>query len=285
MSMQHIFSRGTRQRHAIGHIVNPAVVARDSDLFIAQPITFESMRVARNYARKWVKTTLYATQFRDEDRIPLPGCFKRTLDLERSVCNLKRFNVERKLPLIKDVLGSLYNASDADYLIYTNADIALQPYFYVTVCRLVEQGYDAFVINRRSIPTDYTGVDEIPLMYAEIGNRHTGFDCFVFHRKYYEGMLLGDICIGTTKIGVTLIANLICMADKFKLFEDLHLTFHLGELREWQDERFADYVEHNEKQAWAILNELRNAYTQRFDNSPLCMKHFNMLKEKNLPSA
>ena len=33
------------------------------------------------------------------------------------------FQKEIKLPLIHDILERLYNASDADYLIYTNVDI------------------------------------------------------------------------------------------------------------------------------------------------------------------
>ncbi len=62
-----------------------------------------------------------------------------------------RFAVPRKLPLIKDILGRLYDASDAEYFIYTNVNIGLMPNFYVAVNAIIESGYDAFVINRRTI--------------------------------------------------------------------------------------------------------------------------------------
>ena len=264
----------------IAHIIHPVIVGNSSDLIIAQPITFETMRIAREFSIGTADVRLYALQYHDEDRIPLPECFTRVPDLKRSIHDVKNFKHRRKLALIKDILDALYEACDADYLIYTNVDIALQPYFYRTVSNIINQGYDAFVINRRSIPDCYSTIDEIPLMYAETGEKHPGFDCFVFHRTLHDELNLGKICIGTTKIGVTLIANLICKAKKFNLFENSHLTFHIGVVREWQDERFNDYVEHNEREALRILTELKETYCRRFENSPLCMKHFNMLTKK-----
>jgi hypothetical protein len=266
--------------NSIAHIIHPVVVKPPSDLIIAQPVTFETMRIAREFAQGTVDVALLATQYHDEDRLPLPGCFTRIPDLKRSVADIKDFKKKKKLALIKDLLDTLYENSQADYLIYTNVDISPQPYFYQAVSDIIDRGHDAFVINRRSIPAAYSRLDEIPLMYAEVGKKHPGFDCFVFHRKLYKNLMLGDICIGTTKIGVTVITNLICRADNFKLFEDLHLTFHIGEVREWQEQRFNEYVEHNERQALTILSQLKKSHRHRFDNSPICQKHYNMLTEK-----
>ncbi len=39
----------------LAHIINPVAVQGSSDLFIAQPITFETMKVARNFAIKKYK--------------------------------------------------------------------------------------------------------------------------------------------------------------------------------------------------------------------------------------
>lgn len=265
----------------IAHITHPVKVGESSDLNIAQPITFESMRIAHEFAKETVDVRLHALQYHDEARIPLPQVFNRVPDLTRSIGDVKAFKQPRKLALIKDILDALYEADDADYLIYTNVDIALQPYFYQTAADIINQGYEAFVINRRSISNRFTSIDELPLMYAEIGKIHPGFDCFVIHRDLYKKLDLGRICIGTTKIGVTLITNLICKAKKFRLFENSHLTFHVGVAREWQDDRFKEYVEHNERDAFRILSELKKSYRQRFENSPLCMKHYNMLAEKH----
>ena len=265
---------------SIAHIIHPVIVKPPSDLIIAQPITFETMRIAREFAEGKAEVTLLATQYADEERIPLPGCFTRVPDLTRSVADTKEFKEKRKLAMIKDLLDLVYEHSRADYLVYTNVDIALQPYFYTVVADIIRQGYDAFVINRRSIPATYTRPEEIPLMWAETGTKHPGFDCFVFHRNHYKNLVLGEICIGTTKIGVTIITNLICRAENFKLFEDLHLTFHIGEVREWEARRFNEYVEHNEKQALAILTGLKTSHPHRFDTSPICQKHYNMLTQK-----
>ena len=264
----------------IAHIIHPVVVNPSSDLVVAQPITFETMRIAREFAGEAADISLYAIQYHDEDRIPLPDDFIRVPDLKRSVGGLKNFKAERKLALIKDILDALFEHSRADYLIYTNVDIALQPYFYQAVAKIIRQKHDAFVINRRSIPDRYSAPEDIPLMYAEAGEKHPGFDCFVFRRKLYKKLDLGEICIGTTKIGVTVIANLICKAKKFKLFEDLHLTFHIGVVREWEDQRFKEFLQHNEREALRILTMLKKSYRRRFDNNPICMKHFNMLREK-----
>lgn len=264
---------------SIAHIINPVKVETTSDLYTAQPVTFESMRIARQFSGDNVTVKLYSAQYKEDEDI-IPDFFIKTQNLIRSVLDYGNFKIKRKLPLIKEILDKLNHASNADYLIYTNVDISLQPFFYQAVSKIIEQGYDAFVINRRSIPDSYSSISEIPMMYAEIGKKHSGFDCFVFHRKLYKKLELGQICIGTTKIGVTLITNLVCKAKKFKLFEDLHLTFHIGELREWQDERFEEYTEHNEREALRILTKLKKSYPRRFANNPICMKHFNMLKEK-----
>ena len=264
----------------LAHIINPVHLSRPSDLEIAQPITFETMRAAKNFARDHVDIDLYAVQLCGEPVISLPACFIKIPCLERSVYDLKAFHQKRTYPLIKDILSALNSASQADYLIYTNVDIAVQPYFYLVVSKLIDSNYDAFVINRRSVSDTYSRIDDIPLMCSEVGKKHPGFDCFVFHRRFLEDMVLGDVCIGITKIGVTLLTNLICLASRFRLFEDRHLTFHIGERMDWQDSQLKDYVEHNEQEALRVLRRLKSTYPQKFTDSPLCMKHFNMLWEK-----
>ena len=67
---------------------------------------------------------------------------------------------------------SPYEETNAEYLVYTNVDIALMPYFYSSVCKLIEHGLDAFVIIRRTISKQYLSVLEPPDMYTEIGQQH-----------------------------------------------------------------------------------------------------------------
>lgn len=230
----------------IAHIINPVQVDQSSDLYTAQPITFETMCIAREFAKGDAQVTLYAIQFHEEERIPLSGCFIRVPNLTRSVADIKSFKKRRELPLIKDILDSLYEAAgDADYMIYTNVDIALQPFFYQTVTKIIDQGYDAFVINRRTISSRYGKVEEIPLMYAEIGESHPGYDCFIFRRDVYPKFKLGTICIGTAWIGRTLLANLVTYAVKFKEFRNEHVTFHLGDSLSWRSSEYQDYFREN----------------------------------------
>ncbi len=157
------------KRRKIAHIISPAIVNKSSDLFVAQPITFETMKIAQKLAQEQVDVTLYYAKFFDES-ISMPEEFRATRDLERSILDIATFEHKRKLPLLKDILDRLYEvASEAEYLIYTNVDIALMPQFYLVINELIEKGYDAFIINKRIISKTYQSVLDIPLMYSEIG--------------------------------------------------------------------------------------------------------------------
>ncbi len=243
----------------IAHIIHPVVVDPSSDLVVAQPITFETMRIAREFAQKAAAADvkLIAVQYHDEDRVPLPGCFIRVPDLTRSVADIKTFKKRRKLALIKDILDALFDAAgEAGYMIYTNVDIALQPYFYRSVSKIIEQGYDAFVIDRRTITQRYSSVDDIPLMYAEIGDSHRGYDCFIFRREVYPQYELGTICIGTAWIGRALLANLVTYSARFKEFREEHLTFHIGDTLPWRQDDYHDYFQENRNEYLKVFNRL-----------------------------
>ncbi|MCX6583932.1 MAG: hypothetical protein NT166_27465 [Candidatus Aminicenantes bacterium] len=263
---------------SIAHIINPVIVANTSDLSIAQPITFETMHLAREFAGNRVNVELYAVQYFDEERIPLPGSFIRTCDLSRSVPDVGVFLKKKNLPLIKDILDRLYESSSAEYMIYTNVDIALQPYFYQTVSHIIRQGYDAFIINRRTIPGKYKTLEEIPQMLAEIGEKHQGWDCFVFHRSLYPRFKLGTACIGSGWIGRVMITNMACFAKRFTVFEDLHLTFHIGNDKVWQDPQWDDYLEHNKSECRRILVDFDQKYGP-FDRTKLPGRFFLQLEK------
>lgn len=207
----------------IAHLINPFVVSESSDLFVAQPITFETMKRAREFAHGQVEVALLTAQY-PEDRSVVPAGFQLTPDLERSILDRGTFRKRRKLPLLADILDRLYEASEAEYLIFTNTDIGLLPYFYVAVDKMIEEGYDGFVINRRVITSRYRSLDEIPLMYTEIGWSHEGHDCFVFRRDVYPYYRLGDICLGVPGVGRALLWNVVCHANEFREFTGKHLT-------------------------------------------------------------
>ncbi len=238
------------------HIINPVKVQPSSDLFIAQPVTFESIRVAREWAQGKVDVTVFATHY-PEDEGGVPPDFHRARPLDRSVLDFGEFGVQRKLPLISDILARLAEvAPDADYFIYTNVDIALMPHFYTSVASLLEKEYDAVTITRRTISKKYTSPTELPQMYADPGTEHSGIDCFVFRREAYTRYDLGHACIGAHWFGKALEINLICHAQKYGFLKDLHLTFHIGDDRPWKDDRFRVFAKFNQGEIRRILLRL-----------------------------
>ena len=153
----------------------------------------------------------------------------------------------RKLPLLVDILDRLYEATNAEYLIYTNVDIGLMPQFYIAVSEFIESGADAFTSNRRTISDRFTSIREIQQMYLEVskGAQHPGHDCFVFRRDVYPQYELGYTCVGMNWIGRTLINSMAHCAKRFKKFRDPQLTFHIGDRRTWHNNKWADYRDHN----------------------------------------
>ncbi len=258
----------------IAHIINPVKVNEKSDLYKAQPVTFETMNKAKQFASLYeVNVELYYTCFKEDIGFNDDG-FKQAKLLNKSVLDVNLFNEKRKLPLLKNILESLYDATDADYLIYTNVDIALMPSFYVSVKKIIDSGYDAFAINRRTISDQYSEIKDIPLMYSEIGEAHPGFDCFVFKRDVFPKYILNNSCIGINWIGTVLLWNLEVFSSRFKVFEDLHLTFHIGNDKTWKNPKFSDYVKHNKNEAKKIYSEL-----QSIDNTFSDKRHERLLND------
>ncbi len=242
----------------IAHIINPVVVEKSSDLFYAQPITIKSMIEARMFSHNEVDVKLFAAVY-PEDEILVNKDFDKIIFLSKSVLDLKEFNIKRKLPLIKDILEGLYNNSDAEYFIYTNSDIGLQPYFYNYIKELIDLGYDGLCINRKTIPksVDRIGmlkVENLSLIYTLDGNKHHGIDCFIFKRSILKKFNLGDMCIGFPPIGTALKENIEKYSTSFYWEKNANATFHLGSDRSWKKPKiFSDYLNHN-KQEWQKID-------------------------------
>jgi len=154
------------------------------------------------------------------------------------------------------MLDRLYEESDADYFIQTNADICLQPYFYELVKDLIEGGNDSFCITKRILPEKLKDAP-LSVLYSTMGGPHAGHDCFVFRRELYPKLILGDICMGTPWSETTLIASLIAYADNFTAFNNAHVTFHIGDRRIWLGHEYNDYRIHNTEEFVKVLNILK----------------------------
>lgn len=219
-------------RLTIAHVVNPVAVGPESDLAVAQPITFETMRRARATA-PGVEVTLLSAQYA-EDRAAVPPDFEVTEDLVRSALDLDPPVTTRKLPFVADICERLHAASAAEYLVYTNVDIALQPEFYARVADLIREGLDAFALTRRNISDRFTTVDDLPAMYVAPGSPQRGPDCFVFHRDLYPGFRLDGILTGEPGVGRVLLANLVRFGTNPAFLADTGLTFHIGNDGAWR---------------------------------------------------
>ena len=251
----------------LAHIVNPVKVGEGSDLFFAQPVTFKTMEVARDFAKDFgVEVELFSAQYPEDHEI-VPETFIKTPDLGRSVLDFGEFKKPRKLPLIQDILDRLYQNTDAEYLIYTNVDIALMPNFYTTVSQFLEQGYDSFCINRRTISKNYTQVKEFPLMYSEVGKKHLGHDCFIFSSQIYPSYKFGKVSIGAIGLGRCFLINQTSWSENFREFDDRHLTFHIGNDKVWKSQEYDNYKFHNLEEVKQIIESYKKQ--EKLLNSPL----------------
>jgi len=226
------------------------------------------MRNARKFTEMLstnVEIEQYAVIYPEDEEV-IPEGFTRTEDLDRSVLDLGKFNIERRLPLFRDIIDRLYEASDADYFIQTNADISLMPQFYLVVNRLIDIGHESFCINKRLIPDSYNDVDELPFMYSEIGDSHQGLDCFVFPRSVYPKIKMGNVCMGTPWSEATLATGLALYTKNFTVFKTLHLTFHIGDSRIWKPANFRDYRLHNLTEYCKVLKLLKKKHVTLLKN-------------------
>ena len=105
----------------LAHVINIFTPDYISDLYVAQPITLESMRVAHDYAADEVDVTLYSAHFK-EDEAMVPDYFKKTPFLERSVVD--RANLKKRKNYL---LSAIY------WLIFTTPQMLIILYIQITI--------------------------------------------------------------------------------------------------------------------------------------------------------
>lgn len=246
----------------IYHIVNPYQVTLGSEDDIVQQKTLESIRVARDYVKGFITVDTIAkvdekeldyfkSSFSESDILVAP--------LERLSNDLDtQFNVSRRLPLLNDLITvpkfMADNISDEDYIIFTNMDICLQPYFYAEVGRLITRGYSCFVINRKTIDKELLNR---PLTEAYIadGDLHIGHDCFVLPAKLLKKFHIKEHILGIGFVFRPFLLNCILHSDNFHEFENVYMTFHYGDDMTWKNEKYADYLEHNKQMMIDVFTE------------------------------
>jgi hypothetical protein len=223
------------------------------------------MRRARDFATD-IPVDLAAV-VAESERDCLPEAFHLAGTLSRSIDQIAQFDHPRPLPLLFDILrsGCRYAADLAErhggapddvLLVYTNADICLMPHFYEALAGLAAHGFDAMTINRRTIPEHAREAGSLAKMYAEFGKSHPGFDCFVFPLARFDGFVSSDACIGAGFVARSLLFNMVGNSRSMLMLRRAHLTFHIGDERDWSDPKFNDYREFNVKQAINVVVSL-----------------------------
>lgn len=228
----------------LAHVINVFNAAEGSEHAIAIPIVCESVKIASKNSHYNVELIGIAT---NDDISLIPSFFNHKITLKRSVSNVGTFSQPEELPLISDIIDAALNSSDAEWIIYTNSDIILHPTFYDFVSKQINSGLDAFIINRRGISTKYNSVAQLDEIVEQQGVSHPGFDCFIFKREIANRLELGNICVGIPHIEKAMLLNLIAHSNKFKLFDEEYVTFHIGEtvLKNWGPK---EYWAHNKRE-------------------------------------
>ena len=252
-------------RHRLLHVCNPFLGATGSTTERLQELTYATMREAREFARvtgpaTGIDVELLAVAY-PEDEAFARRFFDDFAPLERSVLDVGTFATPRKLPLLFDLIEPTLSRH-TDFVIFTNADICLMPGFYRAVGRLLDYGFDGLVINRRTMVDYALDPSLAPMIAADYGLPHAGYDCFVFPPQLLEGFSRTNACVGAGGVMRSLIYNLVARCERLLFLTDVHLTYHIGRDRGWT--RFQDYVDHNWREAIVLLRNLAGHRPERF---------------------
>lgn len=209
-----------------------------------------------HYTKSELNIKLYYTKYSDEN-INIPNIFTQLSDLQGSILDLSDKINDKKLPFINEIFEKFDETTNADYFIYSNADIALMPYFYDVLKENILKGHDAIVINRRRVCT-LNAEKSLSELYADIGKSHPGFDCFIFKANLLKKFILGKICVGIPFVEATLINNIAAFSTNPLFIANAHLTIHIG--LEVMPTRNKSYYWHNRNEYFKNIHPKLKPY-------------------------
>lgn len=252
----------------IRHVVSPFAAAPGSQAERIQSLTFTAMREAAAFAADanagqvplhiGLRAAVLAGDVTFAQRF-----FPDTVPLARSAADLRAFQVPRLLPLVFDVIEAAVD-DGCDHVILTNVDICPLPHFYRAVARLLDLGFDALIINRRTLADGAADPSWLPLWCADPGRIHEGYDCFVFSASAARRFVRNDACVGAGGVMRGLIYDMVATASRLLILTDVHLTCHLGDDKTWTRPELRDYIDHNWQEAIAVLRLVAASIPDRF---------------------
>lgn len=252
------------------HILNPVAKPPGHDLTIAQDVTYRSIDAARHaYKRTSGRDIQVVCAGYDEDFPAFPAFTNASVKLKRSLRDLVGHPAAPKFPLVADILNLCAEVADAEVLIFTNVDIALMPFFYDVVEKLLCDGLGSMTINRRCIDFDGGELVDLQTLYSKVGKSHVGHDCFVFRKSQLNQIDLGNLCVGLPGFDTVLRLILKHRCAPYADLRDRHLTFHLGDDMKWGDPAMKSWREWNYAQTVLPLQKLRGDFGDLEEFSPL----------------
>lgn len=259
------------------HIINIVDFPKGAEHGLAQSITLESIRRAQDYAfQQGVEVRVISAQFA-EDRRAVPTWIEASQDLETSSLDHPEFLDKRKLPLISDIIErGVESMKEEDALIYSNIDISLQTYFYVRVADKLKEGNEALSITRRTISENLNSLEQ---MYAQIGEKHPGDDCFVFSQNSLKQLRLKPVFVGAAWFDKILLLNCAAFCNPFAKIREEQLTFHLGDDRSWFNPKTRTIANSNKKHLTDLILEIEAEQGLCYNN-PRVWSHASSVYEK-----
>jgi hypothetical protein len=190
------------------------------------------------------------------DRSVVPPFFDRVVEFQGSLRDLNGFESERPLPLVFDLLRAGVGTNPGEgFLIFTNSDICLQPFFYRFVQEALAAGYDALIINRRTVHDFDPSLPSLAAA-ADLGDNHPGLDCFVFPAAWVHDFVRNNACVGIGYVMRGLLMNLVARAEALLVLTEAHLTYHYGDDRPWSAENMKHLQDHNFREAESVYATL-----------------------------
>lgn len=250
-------------RGAVGfvHGVNFFDARPGSDWDRVMRLTQRTMRAA---AGAYAGSARLVAPMRPADEHARPEGFGPAPTLARSSAD---FGVGGDYPLVFDILESIAAADPgAEYLVFTNADIAIQPGFYEALDAIIRAGAQAGSVTRRTLASGAIDLADGAIL-AETGQFHGGHDCVFFPRSWVSSFVRNDAVVGRgggPMRGV--MDNLVALASPFVCLRDVHLTCHVGDDKAWQDPSGEGAVRHNTREHERVrvaLGERSDEYRER----------------------
>jgi hypothetical protein len=216
----------------------------------------------------------------------VPAGFVAAAPLTRTIADLHYFQTPRRLPLIFDIVDhAIARADGSGYLILTNSDICLAGGFYEAVRAYLNCGFDALIINRRTVGNleDYGTHPE--LAEFDVGATHKGIDCFIFPTAWAKTFFKTESCVGVGGVARPLLYNLVAHANRLLFAKSVHLTYHYGNDKVWLGSAFDEYTRHNRAQMRDTLDAISRNTGQFEKLYPFLIAHGEIARSDNPPQT